>query len=44
MEGVTGYQYEPWHLRYLGVETATAVYESGLCLEQYLGIDSYYHD
>lgn len=41
-EDVTGYQYEPWHLRYLGVETATAVYESGLCLEEYLGIPSRY--
>ena len=41
-EGVTGYQYEPWHLRYLGTETAKAVYESGLCLEEYLGIDSVY--
>lgn len=35
-EDVTGYQYEPWHVRYLGVELATAVYESGLCLEEYL--------
>ncbi len=43
-EEITGYIYEPWHLRYLGVETATAVYESGLCLEEYLGIDSVYDD
>lgn len=35
-ESITGYQYEPWHVRYLGVETATAVYKSGLCLEEYL--------
>lgn len=41
-ESVTGYMYEPWHIRYLGVETATAVYESGLCLEEYLGITSEY--
>lgn len=41
-ESVTGYQYEPWHLRYLGTETAEAVYDSGLCLEEYLGISSYY--
>lgn len=41
-EHITGYKYEPWHLRYLGVETATAVYESGLCLEEYLGITSEY--
>lgn len=41
-EPVTGYQYEPWHLRYLGIETATAVYQSGLSLEEYLGIESRY--
>ncbi|MGB4091819.1 MAG: M15 family metallopeptidase [Ruminococcus flavefaciens] len=42
-EDITGYQYEPWHIRYLGIDTATAVYNSGLTLEEYLGIDSYYH-
>ena len=42
-ENITGYQYEPWHIRYLGIDTATAVYNSGLTLEEYLGIDSYYH-
>ena len=41
-EHITGYKYEPWHLRYLGVETATSVYNSGLTLEEYLGIDSVY--
>ncbi len=41
-ESVTGYMYEPWHIRYLGRDTATAVYESGLCLEEYLGITSEY--
>lgn len=34
-ENVTGYMYEPWHIRYLGVELATEVYESGLTLEEY---------
>ena len=43
-EYVTGYMYEPWHIRYLGVETATAVYNSGLCLEEYLGITSVYQE
>lgn len=38
-EAVTGYKYEPWHIRYLGIDTATAVYNSGLSLEEYLGID-----
>lgn len=36
---ITGYIYEPWHIRYLGVENATKVYESGLTLEEYLGLD-----
>lgn len=43
-EEQTGYMYEPWHLRYLGVQLATDVYNSGLCLEEYLGIDSVYPD
>ncbi|PRY82834.1 M15 family metallopeptidase [Alkalibacterium olivapovliticus] len=41
-EDITGYQYEPWHLRYLGQEVATDVFESGLTYEEYLiesGID-----
>lgn len=41
-EEITGYIYEPWHVRYLGVETAQKVAESGLCLEEYLGIVSQY--
>ena len=41
-EHITGYMYEPWHVRYLGVETASQVYASGLCLEEYLGITSKY--
>ena len=43
-ENITGYMYEPWHVRYLGKDTAKAVYESGLTLEEYLGIDSKYGD
>ena len=35
---ITGYKYEPWHIRYLGVDLATRVYNSGLTLEEYLGI------
>lgn len=37
-ESITGYKYEPWHVRYLGNPLATDVYNSGLCLEEYLGI------
>ncbi|MBO4878021.1 MAG: Ig-like domain-containing protein [Ruminococcus sp.] len=42
-EAATGFNAEPWHLRFLGIQTATAVYNSGLTLEEYLGIDSYNH-
>lgn len=34
-EDITGYMYEPWHIRYLGEELAANVYESGLTLEEY---------
>ncbi len=34
-EVITGYSYEPWHIRYLGIELATEVYESGLTMEEY---------
>lgn len=41
-EAITGYMYEPWHVRYLGEDVAKKVYNSGLTLEEYLGIDSKY--
>lgn len=41
-EAETGFMYEPWHIRYLGVELAQKITESGLCLEEYLGITSAY--
>lgn len=43
-EEKTGFMYEPWHLRYLGKELAKAVTESGLCLEEFLGITSEYSE
>ena len=27
-EAITGYAYEPWHFRYVGIENATAIYET----------------
>ena len=33
---LTGINFEPWHLRYVGVEHATAIYEMGVCLEEYV--------
>lgn len=35
----TGYQYEPWHLRYVGVELATQMHAKGIAtLEEYFSI------
>ena len=31
----TGYNYEPWHFRYVGVNLATALNEAGLTLDEY---------
>lgn len=35
-EGTTGYSYEPWHYRFVGVKAATEIHEKGLTLEEYL--------
>lgn len=32
---ITGYAYEPWHLRYIGIAHATAVYLLNISYEQY---------
>lgn len=32
---ITGYKSEEWHFRYVGVETATQVYRSGLTYDEY---------
>ncbi|MBQ7935881.1 MAG: D-alanyl-D-alanine carboxypeptidase family protein [Clostridia bacterium] len=36
-EEITGYNYEPWHYRYVGVEIATEIYNRGITLEEYVG-------
>jgi len=36
MEDITGYSYEPWHIRYVGVEYAKAIYDSGLPMDLYV--------
>ena len=33
---VTGYSYEPWHLRYVGAEHARRIHESGIPFEYYI--------
>lgn len=35
---ITGIYYEPWHYRYVGKEVAKEIFDSGVCLEEYLGI------
>jgi len=34
-ELITGFKYEPWHYRYVGVEIATYLYQNNLTLEEY---------
>lgn len=34
-EDITGYNYEPWHLRYVGIELAQEISSSGLTMEEY---------
>ena len=41
-EYVTGYAYEPWHIRYIGREKARIITDSGLTLEEYYGLTSFY--
>lgn len=36
-EDITGYEYEPWHIRYVGKDAAKEIYEQGVTLEEYLG-------
>ena len=35
-EKITGYNYEPWHIRYVGLVPATIIYNNNLTLEEYL--------
>lgn len=35
-EDITGYTYEPWHFRYIGIENAKKMKDSGLILELFL--------
>ena len=34
-EDITEINYEPWHLRYVGVPVATYIMDNGLCLEEF---------
>jgi D-alanyl-D-alanine carboxypeptidase len=38
-ESVTGYRYEPWHIRYIGVELATEMHNKNIqTLEEFFGL------
>ena len=34
--GITGVEYEPWHLRYVGKTAAEYIMQHGICLEEFL--------
>ena len=34
-EDITGYIYEPWHIRFVGKETAEYIFTQGITLEEY---------
>ncbi|NLD50568.1 MAG: hypothetical protein GX660_25790, partial [Clostridiaceae bacterium] len=36
-ENITTYNFEPWHLRYVGIEAASEIMNKGITLEEYLG-------
>ena len=38
---ITGVEYEPWHLRYVGVQAARYMMEHGLCQEEFLALYGY---
>jgi LAS superfamily LD-carboxypeptidase LdcB len=37
-EAITGYEYEPWHLRYVGTDLATELYTTQKTMEEFFGI------
>ena len=32
---ITGYDYEPWHLRYVGIDAAKRIHDEGITLDEY---------
>lgn len=37
---ITGYAYEPWHIRYVGKKLAKYLYKHNLCLDEYYGYEA----
>lgn len=38
-EDITGYNYEPWHIRYVGKDVARYIYDNNLTLEEYVKLE-----
>ncbi len=45
-DAITGFKYEPWHLRFVGTDLSYPLYNDGdwITLEEYFGITSAYQD
>ena len=39
-EKITGYSYEPWHIRYVGKDLAEFLYSEGITLDEYYGVSA----
>jgi len=42
-ESETGYQFEPWHVRYVGASLAAEIKKTGQALEEFFGLEPYSH-
>ena len=40
-EDLTGYEYEPWHVRYVGKDLAAQINQTGQTLERFFGLPNY---
>lgn len=40
-ENITGYEYEPWHVRYVGIDLARQLHENNQTMEQFFGLSFY---
>jgi D-alanyl-D-alanine carboxypeptidase len=40
-EKITGYEYEPWHVRYVGNELASQIHQSNKTLEQFFNLPTF---
>jgi D-alanyl-D-alanine carboxypeptidase len=40
-QNLTGYEYEPWHVRFVGIDLAQQIYAASQTLEQFFGLPAY---